>query len=232
MAEILSGQHDFTPQPKIDEGVNHDEKSDKLSQTDKELALRLSSIIEDANAHVSPLCQMIRKNIESFEAEEEDDRDEQALVKEVRPLLEETEKALNETNGAIKGSDPDGRLAKQAQHDLKTEQASPEQERLAEALKVLVEEVQGTVQWAKEKLNNFPKAKRDLGPLLDALTHPLTQIVGGVGLLLAGVLNLLGNLLKGFGLDSFLKGVVTATGLDKIYKGMGLGKWLNSGIKN
>jgi hypothetical protein len=49
--------------------------------------------------------------------------------------------------------------------------------------------------------------------------EPLTQIVGGVGLLLAGVLNLVGRLLSGLGLDSLLKGIVAASGLDKIYKG-------------
>ena len=41
--------------------------------------------------------------------------------------------------------------------------------------------------------------------------EPLTQIVGGVGLLLAGVLNLVGNLLKGLGLDGLLRGIVSAT---------------------
>jgi len=43
------------------------------------------------------------------------------------------------------------------------------------------------------------------------ITEPLTQIVGGVMMLLAGVLNLLGNLLSGLGLDSLLKGIVAAT---------------------
>lgn len=33
----------------------------------------------------------------------------------------------------------------------------------------MVEEVQGTIEWAKDKLEAFPKAKKDLGPLLDAL---------------------------------------------------------------
>lgn len=33
----------------------------------------------------------------------------------------------------------------------------------------MVEEVQGTVEWAKNKLDAFPKAKKDLNPLLDAL---------------------------------------------------------------
>lgn len=41
--------------------------------------------------------------------------------------------------------------------------------------------------------------------------EPLTQIVGGVGLLLSGVLNLVGNLLSGLGLDGLLKGIVSAT---------------------
>ena len=47
--------------------------------------------------------------------------------------------------------------------------------------------------------------------LIRFCVEPLTQIVGGVGLLLAGVLNLLGNLLSGLGLDSLLKGIVAAT---------------------
>lgn len=33
----------------------------------------------------------------------------------------------------------------------------------------MVEEVGGTIEWARDKLNSFPKAKRDLGPLFDAL---------------------------------------------------------------
>ena len=58
----------------------------------------------------------------------------------------------------------------------------------------MIEEVGGTIDWAKNKINSLPKAKRQLGPLLDALGQPLTQIVGGVGLLLAGVLNLVSKL--------------------------------------
>jgi hypothetical protein len=92
----------------------------------------------------------------------------------------------------------------------------------------MVEIVQ-EVDWAKDKLDSFPKAKKNLGPLLDALgrechsrlellsiltlyfLEPITQIIGAVGLLLAGVLNLLGNLLKGLGLDGLLKGLIGAT---------------------
>ncbi|KAJ4474992.1 hypothetical protein J3R30DRAFT_633069 [Lentinula aciculospora] len=205
-----------------------DGRNDEEKKKDAELAERLSRLIEDANSRVVPLCKMIRKHIENMEARKEEDRDEGELVQQVRPLLQQAEKILNETMGMIKGADPDNRLSDKAKRHAQTHSATPEEQRLAEALKVLLEEVGGTIEWARDKLDSFPKAKRDLGPLLDALGQPLTQIVGGVGLLLAGVLNLLGNLLSGLGLDSLLKGIVSATGLDKIYNGLGLGKWLNT----
>ncbi|KAJ3752806.1 hypothetical protein EV361DRAFT_807770 [Lentinula raphanica] len=205
-----------------------DARNDEERKKDAELAERLSRLIEDANSRVVPLCKMIRKHIENMEARKEEDRNEGELVQQVRPLLQQAEKILNETMGMIKGADPDNRLSDRAKRHAQTHNATPEEQRLAEALKVLLEEVGGTIEWARDKLDSFPKAKKDLGPLLDALGQPLTQIVGGVGLLLAGVLNLLGNLLSGLGLDSLLKGIVSATGLDKIYNGLGLGKWLNT----
>ncbi|KAJ7922490.1 hypothetical protein B0H13DRAFT_1982779 [Mycena leptocephala] len=203
-----------------------DERSDEEKETDRKLAERLSTIIENANSKCTPLCKMIRKHIENMEARKEEDRDEDELIKNVKPLLEQAEKILNETNGAVHGADPDNRLSNKATRNMRDHKATPDEQRLAEALKVMVEEVGGTIEWAKDKLEAFPKAKRDLGPLLEAVSQPLTQIVGGVMLLLAGVLNLVGRLLSGLGLDSLLKGIVAATGLDKIYRGLGLEKWL------
>jgi len=208
-----------------------DSRSPDQKKQDAELAERLSSLIEDANRRVVPLCKMIRQHIEHQESLKDDEKDEAELTKNVRPLLEQAEKILNETLGAVRGADPDNRLSNKATRNVSDHKATPEEQRLAEALKVLIEEVGGTIDWAKDKLNKFPKAKKDLGPLLDAMGQPLTQIVGGVGLLLAGVLNLVGKLLSGLGLDGLLKGIVAATGLDKIYKGLGLDKWLNTGKK-
>lgn len=210
-------------------GYGEDTRTEDQKKIDKQLAERLSIMIEDANQKVVPLVRMIRKHIENMEAQKEEDRDEAELVKQVKPLLEQAEKILNETNGMVKGADPDGRLANKAKRNVADHRASPEEQRLAEALKVMIEEVGGTIEWARGKLDAFPKAKRDLGPLLDALGQPLTQIVGGVALLLTGVLNLVGRLLSGLGLDSLLKGIVAATGLDKIFRGLGLDKWLKPG---
>ncbi|KAF5363829.1 hypothetical protein D9756_001145 [Leucocoprinus leucothites] len=221
--------------PKAEENKGGVPKGDPRTQEeidqDNALADRLSLIIEDANERVVPICQMIRKHIENMEAKKEEDRDEAELVKQVKPLIEQAEKILNETKGAVHGADPDKRLTNKSKRNMQDHVATPSEQRLAEALKVLAENVEGTIQWAKDKLDSFPKAKRDLGPLLDALSQPLTQIVAGVGLLLAGVLNLLGRLLSGLGLDSLLKGIVAATGLDKIYKGLGLQEWLKMGKK-
>jgi len=72
-----------------------------------------------------------------MEAKKEDDRDEGELVKQVRPLIEQAEKILNETSGAIKGADPDNRLSNKAKRNMQDHKATPEEQRLAEALKTV-----------------------------------------------------------------------------------------------
>jgi hypothetical protein len=72
-----------------------------------------------------------------MEAKKEEDRDEAELVKQVRPLIEQAEKILNETNGTIKGADPDNRLSSKAQRNFQDHKATPEEQRLAESLKTV-----------------------------------------------------------------------------------------------
>ncbi|KAL9712303.1 hypothetical protein Ac2012v2_003537 [Leucoagaricus gongylophorus] len=151
------------------EETQKDSRTQEEVDQDNALADRLSLIIEDANEKIVPICEMIRKHIENMEAKKEEDRDEDELVKQVKPLLEQADKTLNETKGAVNGADPEKRLSNRAKRNMQDHVATPSEQRLAEALKVLVETVEGTVKWAKDKLDNYPKAKRDLGPLLDAL---------------------------------------------------------------
>ncbi|KAH8823879.1 hypothetical protein DL96DRAFT_1670739 [Flagelloscypha sp. PMI_526] len=207
----------------------NDERSQEQISKDNELSLKLTSIIEDATKRAGPLMQNVRKHIETELAKDKEEQDEAKLTDNVKPLLEQAEKILNETNGSIRGADPDNRLSNKAQRNFQDHKATPEEQRLAEALKNFMVEIVQEVDWAKDKLDSFPKAKKNLGPLLDALGQPITQIIGAVGLLLAGVLNLLGNLLKGLGLDGLLKGLIGATGLDKIFKGLGFDKWFGKG---
>ena len=72
-----------------------------------------------------------------MEGQKEEDRDEAELVKQVKPLLQQAEKILNETNGAIRGADPDNRLTNNAKRNMADHKATPEEQRLAEALKIV-----------------------------------------------------------------------------------------------
>ncbi len=74
-----------------------------------------------------------------MEARKEEDRNEDELVQQVKPLLEQAEKILNETLGSVKGADPDKRLSNKATRHVQDHKASPEEQRLAEALKVVRE---------------------------------------------------------------------------------------------
>jgi hypothetical protein len=72
-----------------------------------------------------------------MDARKEEDRDEDELITQVKPLLEQAEKILNETQGAVKGADPNNRLSNKARRNMQDHKATPEEQRLAEALKVV-----------------------------------------------------------------------------------------------
>lgn len=144
----------------------HKSKKTKIWPTGEETAIfilltvlipsqRLSGLIEDANERVVPLTKMIRKvctnntctsnlrsdeylqHIENMEARPEDDRNEDELVDQVKPLIEQAEKILNETWGMVKGADPENRLSNRAKRHHEAHTATPEEQRLASALKVV-----------------------------------------------------------------------------------------------
>jgi hypothetical protein len=137
-----------------------DDRTDDQKKQDAELANRLSALIEDANERVVPLTKMIRKvcihaivlhpsgladpipfvqHIENMDARKEEDRNEQELVDAVKPLLIQAEKILNETQGAVKGADPEGKISNRAKRHVDAHSATPEEQRLAQALKVVSE---------------------------------------------------------------------------------------------
>lgn len=72
-----------------------------------------------------------------MEAQKEEERDEGELVQKVKPLLTQAEQILHETNGAVHGADPDNRLTNRAKRNVADHVASPQEQRLAEALKVV-----------------------------------------------------------------------------------------------
>jgi hypothetical protein len=136
------------------------------------------------------------QKIEAAERQPKEELDEEQLVREVKPLIEEGGKILTEANGVIRGLDPDGRIQANAKHKSATREASPEEFHLAELLKELTGSVTKTIEDAKKKLEGMPHAEKELNPLWGLLNEPLFQIIAAVGLLLTGVLGILGRLVS------------------------------------
>ncbi|KAK4097379.1 hypothetical protein N658DRAFT_527059 [Parathielavia hyrcaniae] len=216
-------------EPKEEESPEEKEKREQ-AERDKKVAVQMSVCIEQCLESIRPICKMITEKIERAERTPEDERDEEALVQEVRPLIEEGGRILNEAKGVIKGLDPDGRLAANAKHKTAAREATPEEYHLADVLKDLTGDVTQCIDNAKKKLEGMPHAKKELNPLWGLLSEPLFQILAAVGLLLAGVLNLVGRLLSGLGLGGLIDGLLGTLGLNRVLDGLGLGG-LTKGLK-
>lgn len=66
--------------------------------------------------------------------QEKDELDEEALVKNVRPLIEQAHGILQEALGGIKALDPGGKVSQQSSRRAADHQATPEEHHLAESL--------------------------------------------------------------------------------------------------
>ncbi|KAI0019201.1 hypothetical protein F4780DRAFT_771389 [Xylariomycetidae sp. FL0641] len=198
-------------------------------EKDAKVAGQIAYCLEQSLDKIKPILRMIWEKIDAEERKPEEERDEEELVKQVRPLIEEGGKILTEANGVIRGLDPDGHVAANAKARAGTHEATPEEHHCAELLKELTGEVTETIERAKRKLENMPKAKKQINPLWGLLAEPLFQIIAGVGMLLAGVLGLVGKLLNGLGLGSLVNNLLGGLGLGKILDGLGLGQALGLG---
>ncbi|KAH6693912.1 hypothetical protein F5X68DRAFT_164799 [Plectosphaerella plurivora] len=210
------------------------EKEDEAKAKDEKLAKDLGALIEQSLDKVRPICKMITEKIDKAERTPKEELDEEELVKQVKPLIEEGGRILSELNGTVRALDPDGRIQRNAKHKSSTREASPAEHHLAEQLKELTGTVTQCIDGAKKKLEDMPHAKKELNPLWGLLTEPLFQILAAVGLLLTGVLNLVGRLLHGLGLGGLVDGLLGSLGLNRLLDGLGLGSLTNAltGKKN
>ncbi|KAF2186873.1 hypothetical protein K469DRAFT_571391 [Zopfia rhizophila CBS 207.26] len=196
---------------------------EKKRREDAELADKMANICQQTLERIQPVCKQITEYIEQADRTPRDELDEEELVNNVRPLIEEGSRILQECNGSLRGLDPDGRIAAQAKGRSATREATPEEYRLADLLKEITTTVVTTIDNAKRKIADMPHAKKKLNPLWALLTEPLFQIIAAVGLLLTGVLNLVGRLLNGLGLGGLVNGLLGGLGIDKLLGGLGLG---------
>lgn len=204
------------------EAAEGDSEEEQKKKQDAELANKISNLIGTCLDQVKPTLKMIVEALDKGDRERQNDElDEQKLVDHVKPLIQQASDTLGQCHGGIKALDPDGTLGKRAQSNAAERKATPEEYRLSDQLKELTSEVEKTIDESKRRIQDMPKAKKDLGPMLDMLKDPLLQILGAVGLLLNGVLGLLGNLLGGLGLNGIVDTIKGSLGLDKIMKSFG-----------
>jgi hypothetical protein len=168
--------------------------------------------------HVHP------QHIQTAISTPKEELDEEQLVKNVRPLIEEASSSLQECKGALRSLDPDGQIAAAAKAHSFSREATPEEYELADLLKELTETVVETIDNGRKMIADMPHARRQINPLWALLSEPLFQIIAAVGLLLSGVLGLVGKLLNGLGLGGLLNSLLGGLGIDRLLEGLGLGK--------
>lgn len=206
-------------------------KKEQEEEEYRKIADQMSTSIQQSLDKIKPVLRQITDLIDEEEAKPEKERDEEKLVSNVKPLIEQGSSILEEANGAIRGLDPTGRIAKRAQAKTSERKASPEEYHLADLLAQLSGDVTTTIDKAKKKLRTMPHAKKQLSPLWNILQSPLLQILSAVGLLLSGVLGLVGNILNGLGLGSIINSLLGGIGLNKILEGFGLADALKLGSR-
>lgn len=213
------------PQPEPEE--TEEEKEKRLQEEqDKKLAIQMANCISQSLDRIRPILKMITEIIDKAEAVPKDELDEEKLVADVKPLIEEGGRVLTEANRVIRGLDPDGRIAANAKGNSESRDATPEEYRLADLLKELTGIVTQTIDNAKKKIAGMPHAKKELNPLWGLLSEPLFQILAAVGLLLSGVLGLVGQLLNGLGLGGLVHELLGGLGITRILDNLRLGKIL------
>ncbi|KAF7192652.1 Mesocentin [Pseudocercospora fuligena] len=205
------------------EGPTEEELEEaRKREEERQIAEKMCGITQQTLERMQPICKQIKEYMEKADNTPKDELDEEELVNNVKPLIEEGGRILQECNGSLRGLDPDGKIAAQAKGRAGTGEATPEEFRLAETLKELTTTVVTTIDDAKKKLNNMPHAKKKLNPLWSLMTQPLFQILAAVGLLLAGVLGLVGQLLNGLGLGGLVNGLLGGLGINKLLASFGL----------
>ncbi|KAJ5157663.1 uncharacterized protein N7482_008763 [Penicillium canariense] len=207
-------------EPEEEGPTAEEQEAQAKAESDRQLAEKMCHILRQTLDQVKPVCKQITDRLEKADRTPKDELDEEKLVKDVKPLIEEGGRILQECNGSIRALDPDGRIAATAKARASTRDATPEEYQLADMLKELTETVVKCIDNGKKRIADMPHAKKKLKPPLGS---SFRAIIAAVGLLLNGVLSLVGRLLDGLGLGGLLNGILGGLGLDKLINGLGLG---------
>jgi len=188
----------------------------------KKVMRRMAQIVDKGLDKVKPLLDMIDQTIDEAEKKKENSElDEDAFVSKMKPLIENAHGVMTSTLDQIKALDPDNKFERLAKRHVEDAQATADEKLVIDGCQELSTRVQATIDKGRKAIEGMPKAKKELGPLFSLLSEPLLQILGAVGLLVAGVLNLLANILNALGLGGALTQVIQGLRIDKLLSTMG-----------
>ncbi|EGX47338.1 hypothetical protein AOL_s00088g53 [Orbilia oligospora ATCC 24927] len=201
-----------------------DEEKQQLADEEERVKAmrRMAQIVDKGLDKVKPLLDMIDQTIDEAEKEKENgELDEDAFVSKMKPLIENAHAVMQSTLDQIKALDPDHKFERLAKRHVEDAEGSADEQMVIEGCNELSTRVQATIEKGRKAIEGMPKAKIELGPLFSMLSEPLLQILGAVGLLVAGVLNLLANILSALGLGGALIQVIQGLRIDKLLNAMG-----------
>jgi len=200
-----------------------EQKQQKLDDEERDKVMkRMAQIVDKGLDKVKPLLEMIDQTIDEAEKKKANNElDEDAFVSKMKPLLENAHGVMQSTLDQIKALDPENKFEKLAKRHVEDAQASSEEKAVTDGCQELSTRVKATIDKGRKAIEGMPKAKKELGPLFSLLSEPLLQILGAVGLLVAGVLNLLANILNALGLGGALTQVLSGLRITNLLETMG-----------
>lgn len=133
--EDIPPEPEAEPEPEPETETPEEKEAREQLEKDVKLAGQIAACIEQTLDKIRPICKMITDKVDTAERTPKDELDEEELVRQVKPLIEEGGKILTEVNGAIRGLDPDGRIQRNAKAKAASREATPEEAHLAEVLK-------------------------------------------------------------------------------------------------
>ncbi|KAF3911318.1 hypothetical protein ABW21_db0204666 [Orbilia brochopaga] len=207
---------------KIEE-LTDEQKQEILDEEERKKVLhRMAEIVDKGLDKVKPLLDMIDQTIDEAEKKKDNNElDEEAFVSKMKPLIENAHAVMQSTLDQIRALDPDHKFERLAKRNVEDSKGSADEQAVIEGCNELSTRVQATIKKGRDAIEGMPTAKKELGPLFSMLSEPLLQILGAVGLLVAGVLNLLANILNALGLGGALTAVIQGLRIDKVLSAMG-----------
>ncbi|KAI9371055.1 hypothetical protein BJX61DRAFT_544026 [Aspergillus egyptiacus] len=184
-------------------------------EKDARLEQEMCSILKLTQDAVAPLCEQITEYIDKADNTPKANLDEEALVQQIKPLIEKAGTTLQECKTALRSLDPNGHIAATAEALSSMAEDADVKNEVASLLKELTQTVAGTIDTGRRLIEEMPLVKRKINPLWPLLSEPLIQIIAAVGLLVSGVIDLLSKLLDGLGLGGIFRSLLGGLGVDK-----------------